>query len=447
MACRNFFSGVEGKQHYEACVQAGAKHVLTSYLQFFQKGDLDFVKRRKLANPEINIMVDSGAHTFLTDWQKYSTWTRKQFDAYAEGYAKWLYDNRKYLFAAVELDIDYCLNMVLGGGAVHSTFGTNIVEQWQKNLFIPLEAKGLPICFVWHTQRRLEGWEEMCSKFSYVGLPGTMSSDADFNKYITVARRYATKIHGFAATKQADFRDWPWFSIDSITWKTSEMYGTLIHWDGHNQKLVYEEDKSARAQYRSYFLKHGLDADGIIKDTAYKEVTKYALISMRAMEAFYEKKFAARTFYYEMRLPMPPVCIKGMESKEVWSAWLKFRPEILFKADAEEKSEFKVRQFLAAISCVQNRMDSLINSTPAYREFLERHFARMMLPAMADPVVFQKEMAVYLTPPNPPALQRVDVEHYLASNNPPKRRPDPAYEMSDLEVDPANELPIPFGQI
>ncbi len=863
MAVRNFFSGVEGKQHYEACVQAGAKHVLTSYLQFFEKGDLDFVKRRKLANPEIHIMVDSGAHTFLTNHQKFASWTRKKFDEYAEGYAKWLHDNRQYLFAAVELDLDYALNMILGGGVANSTFGTNIVESWQRNLFMPLERKGLPICYVWHTQRRLEGWEEMCSKFGYVGLPGGMSSDSDFNKYMTVARRYCTRVHGFAAsvtgdskvqvrnlvtgeissptikelfdscerqeetlpgehygylsqehqtwsltddlksayeglaavvrhrlkkplyrirlrggktvtgtgdhsffsldsfgglvevqpsnlkkgdhlvaslgapllkgsdyaeedmeffglwfgdghvglrddgqpssiwvsgqhhqavtrcceqfaarsgsrfslvpgtvdgymtsidlakwlvanfgrvgpekfigpcllsasrkskaaflrgyfsadgcakgtnrlvslgccrrdlleavqllleewdirsgisdaglsglgfpqwelaisdvrsreifaeeigflqaeqnkalsakngtkavagchrglpvallqepgflwsrkgqglrrrpvyakdrrtalhpqnfcarlremqceyleieqielvsneevevydlsvptterffangilahnTKQSDFRDWPWFSIDSITWKTSEMYGTLIHWDGHNQKLVYEEDKAARSQYRSHFLKHGLDADGIIADTAYKEVTKYALISMRSMEQHYEQKFASRTFYYELRLPMPDYCLKGMPSKEVWATWTKLRPAELFKQDAGEKSEFKVRQFLAALSAVQNRLDSVITSSTPVREFLERSFPRLALPNLADPVVFQKELASYIMPPNPPALQRVDLEHYTPTNNPPKSRGTAMYELDQLEVDPARELPIP----
>ena len=344
MAVRNFLSGVESTQHYQACLDAKAKHVLVSYL-YVQKKGLDVIKDRKNRNPEVNFLVDSGAHTFQTDAAKFSSWSLADYERYVQSYVKWLEANRAYLFAAVELDIDF-------------NVGTSTVEGWQQRYFVPLQ-ESLPIIFVWHAQRGLEGWEEMCSKYPYVGLPGEMSGEADFNKYMTVAKRYMTLVHGFAATKQADFRDWPWASVDSITWKTSEMYGTLIDWDDHSQKLRYDPIKANRANYRDKFISFGLDAEGIITDTAYKEVTKYALISMTRMEAFYANRYKDRTFYYERRLPQPKRCLK-IKDKKTRRLWQSLDPSKSFGQHIGEANPVNIRKFLYAISCVQNRRADLL---------------------------------------------------------------------------------------
>ena len=212
---RCYYSGVEGRQHFEAVVRAGGKHVLLSYL-YIQKSDPDIVKKRKNANPSIGFMVDSGAHSFQSDKEKYSKWSVSDWENYITAYTKWLLANRAYIDCGVEMDIDWVV-------------GTNLVESWQKRFFIPLLEKGVPIIFVWHKQRGLEGWESMCEKLPYVGLPGEFSSEPDFNKYVVTARKYTVRIHGFAATKQQDFRDHEWYSSDSTTWKSAERYGTLIH--------------------------------------------------------------------------------------------------------------------------------------------------------------------------------------------------------------------------
>lgn len=422
MAVKCFFSGVEGKSHYEACRKAGVVNVLASYLQFFQKGDLDFVKKRKLANPEMNFIIDSGAHSFLVAdaKAKWGHWKQADFEKYVQGYCDWLRKNKDYIFAAVELDIEAALNTILGTGT-NSSIGLSIVTSWQDRYFRPLQAEGIEIIYVWHTERKMEGWEEMCRKFSYVGLPGEMTSNADVNKYFSVARRYSTKVHGFAATKQTDFRDWPWASIDSITWKTSEMYGTLIDWDERKQLLKFEEDKTKRVNYRAKFEKFGLDAEGIIRDTNYKAVTEYALISFRQMEKFYERKYAQRLFYYDLRLPHPSVLLKGISETELRKLWLKFRPETLFK-DHVRPSLSDLRTSMAAISAVQNNMDSVVKGSTAMTKFLGHYFPALVYPLTPDFTIFQKELAVYTSPPNPPALSRTEEAHYVPSNNPPRMR-------------------------
>lgn len=434
MAVKCFFSGVESGQHWDQCVSVGVVNVLMSYWQFYQRMPR-IVAERKKQNPKLRFLIDSGAHSFITDWTKFKTWTRADFDAYVEGYAKWLEANLDHIWAAVELDIDYTLNMVLGGSE-SSTIGTSIVESWQKKYFEPLEKKGLQIIYVWHTERRIEGWEDMCARFQYVGLPGEMSNQPDFNRFITIARRYCTKIHGFAATKQRDFRDVPWYSIDSITWKTGEIYGTLLNWDERAQKLEYIDDKTERPRLRSKLDANGFDADAVIQDTNYKEVTRFSLWSMRRMEGFYEEKYAERTYYYELRLPVPNIVAAFSERRtERWSDKMRFAT--LFKKHVNAPWK-KRRQLLTALSSVQYADSSTLKSDPTLLELLKDYFPKLADPLVADLRVFQKELASYIAPPNPAALRRMDMELYEPQNNPPKER-DPKW-LDDISFDPDSVL-------
>lgn len=451
MSVRAYMSGVESQQHFEVCMNAGTKHVLMSYM-YLAKQDPMLLRNRKKANPDVHFMIDSGAHSFLDDKNaaKYANWSRQDFENYVIAYVEWLKKNREYITSAVELDIDYRLNVVVGNGPA-SSIGTSIVQEWQKKYFMPLLEQGMDICFVWHTERKMEGWEEMCSKFPYVGLPGEMSSQPDFNKYMMVARRYMTRVHGFAATKQADYRDWPWYSIDSITWKTAEMYGTLIHWTDREQKLTFEPDKPRWRdfEYVEEMKRRGFDAQtiqGIVTNSNYKALTKYALQSMRLMEAFYERRYAHRTFYYERRLPHPQAVLQNVPNANVARLWASLKPRDLFKHHANEQNIGKLRSFLAAVACIQYKEDVLLKTLPDSLKFLEAYFPKLVTPSIADPLAFQKELAMYLSPPNPPPLARVDKEHYFATNNAPKPREAEKLTLTDLEDDVEN-VPIDFSEI
>jgi hypothetical protein len=428
---RAYFSGVESRQHWQACVDAEVKHVLLSYWQF-QKSDPNIIRDRKRANPNVRFMIDSGAHTFIADLQKGSAkfggWKRADYDAYVKRYVEWLKRNAQYLECAVEFDIDAALNWNLTKSWT-STLGPSIVESWQQEHFAPFKALGLDIIYVWHHERKMEGWEQMCQRFDYVGLPGELSRNEDFNKFIAVARRYTTRIHGFAATKQSDFRDFPWYSIDSITWKTGEMYGTLIDWNPNSQRLSFKE-KEDRPTLRVKFERNGFDAEGIINDTAYKEVTRYSLWSMRQMEKYYADKYKDRTFYYELRLPLP-VVIKRWKGKKLWRKWNLYRPATVFRQHADTKNLAEVESHLCAISAVQNGDWKYLGATPTALAFLKTYFPKLADPLTQDVALFQKEMAVFTAPPNPPPLPRSEPEHYQDNTNAPKRR-DEAVVLKEL---------------
>jgi len=420
MAVINYFSGTEGDSHFNACVDAGVTNVLTSFLYLKKRKDFDIVKRRKKANPHMNWLIDSGAHTFITTKDVYGGWSITTWEEYLDEYTSWLRDNRKYIAGAVELDIDYLV-------------GPSIVEKWQKQYFLPLVEEGIDICFCWHDERGMDGWEDMCSRFSYVGLPGEFSKEKNFTRYIAIAKKYTTRIHGFAATKQADFRDWPWYSVDSITWKHGEISGVLLDWDERTQKFKQYGDKDKRPLLRQKYIDNGFDADAIIDDTNYKEVTKYCLWSMSEMEKFYVKRFSDRIFYYELRLPHPRAVLQ-ISQQRVRAYWKKFRPSELFEAHAEVNKIGRIRGFLFAIACVQYRELGLLKVQ--HKEFLATYFKKHMDSAKLDPITLQKEVSLYISPPNPKAIARTEREHFEPTDEPKSREPsllDEEDEFEDLD--------------
>lgn len=409
MAVQAYFSGVESKQHFDHCVRAGVKHVLMSYLQFYQ-GDLDLVKERKLQHPEMKFMVDSGAFTFITSHEKYQSWTRKDYEDYVRGYVDWLKKNRKYVTIAVEYDIDYTLSVNLGGSP-NSSIGTTMVSAWQQSYFRPLVESGMDVIFVWHENRGPDGWEDMCRRYAHVGMPGHFSSEPDvMNRHIGIARRYGTRIHGFAATKQIDFRDVPWFTVDSITWKTGEMYGNLIVWDERQQRLIFEDDKTQRFKYKQIIEEAGFDSAAIIGDTNYREVTAFGLWSMRRMELFYENRYKDRPFYYEIRLPHWRSVARKSDR---WSnrMWRKLRgPELFDKHSGA--SAARRRELLCAVSAAQSGDLQYVASSGVAKQFLGTYFPKLIEPLVTDASVLQKEIVAFLIPPNPKPLVRDSVDHF-----------------------------------
>lgn len=435
MPVKNFFSGVESAQHYQAAIDAGAQHLLMSYL-YVTKQQGNILAARKKAVPRLKFMIDSGAHTLQVSMGKapYNTWKLADFEKYMQGYAEWLDQNRAYVFAAVELDIAYSLN-IAAGKAAEDPYGDTVVDEWRRKYFRPLQESGIDIIYVWHPAQGHAGWENLCANFPYVGLPGEMSKQEDFNTFVTIARRYTTKLHGFAATKQSDFRDWPWYSIDSTTWKAGEIYGTLPVWDERNQKLRFLAKADNREAYREQFLDWGLKAEAIINDTDYQEVTRASLKSMTAMEEFYVERFKLKTFYYQLRLPHPSQILKLFPAKLALEEWKRFRPLSSFPQHAAVTNPVQVQQILQAISAVQYRQ--LQHVTKYGRDFLEVYFPQQLKATIPDTMLLAKEMAIVITPGNETAQRRETEDDYADSANPPRRRgPD---EIPELDFD--DEIP------
>jgi len=246
-------------------------------------------------------------------------------------------------------------------------------------------------------------------------------------------------------TKQADFRDWPWFSVDSITWKTSEIYGTLIVWHEQRQKLIFEQDKAKRARYKQIMQAMGFNARAIIADTDYRELTRFALRSMTAMEEFYVRRYSHRIFYYHLRLPHPKL-VSRWKDKRVWRAWQLCTPSKNFQLHDKEKSVQKIRDYLVAISAVQNWHPTYFDQPGEPRDFLKAYFLSFLEPQLSDAPSFKKELALLTAPPAPQAVPRTLDSHYTSENNPPRLREQESLTLEDLLPEP-EKLPLSLSEI
>jgi hypothetical protein len=180
-----FFSGVESDRYFDI-VTAESNTVLMSYL-YFKRKPKKFLKERFDKCPELRLLIDSGAHTFLSK-EEYFEKDVAYWEKYLTEYTAWIRENKDHVFAVVELDID-------------DLVGSAKVEEWREKYFAPLEEEGIQVIHVWHSVRGIKNWEQMCQKYQYVGF--SMMGDKDLtvdkcSQMVNMARKHGARVHGLA---------------------------------------------------------------------------------------------------------------------------------------------------------------------------------------------------------------------------------------------------------
>lgn len=182
-----FFSGVESDKYF-GIVTKETNAVLMSYYYLRQQPKKK-MKERYDSRPDLRILVDSGAHTFLQKEDKnpgeFKNKPEEFWDKYLQGYVDWARENKDHVFAVVELDLD-------------SIVGQDKVEEWREKYFIPLEDEGIQVVYVWHPTQGEQEWEKMCKRFSFIGVSLQMDS-TDMQRLVrqmNIAKRYGTRVHG-----------------------------------------------------------------------------------------------------------------------------------------------------------------------------------------------------------------------------------------------------------
>ena len=155
-------------------------------------------------------LLDSGAFTFMSNSKKKVDW-----DEYVESYAKFINDNSiKYFF---ELDID---NIV----------GIKEVERLRNKLERLTQKKCIP---VWHKSRGIEYWQKMCEDYDYVAIGGIVTKEIKQQDYkyfiplLKIAKENNCKVHGLGFTNLKSLSKYPFYSVDSTSWKSGNRFGTL----------------------------------------------------------------------------------------------------------------------------------------------------------------------------------------------------------------------------
>ena len=153
------------------------------------------------------ILIDSGAHSFQfgikVEWEEY---TRQ----YADFIRRF---DRPNVLGYFEMDIE-------------NIIGYDNVKELRKIL----EAESDKIIPVWHPERGIQDYHDMCQKYSgkviaIGGFKGTDIKDNQFLMFLKTARRYNCKVHCLGMTRTQVLDKVPFDFTDSSSWVQCAIYG------------------------------------------------------------------------------------------------------------------------------------------------------------------------------------------------------------------------------
>lgn len=163
-----------------------------------------------------NYLLDSGAFTFMTSKKDENI----NWENYVIKYANFVKKhNIKYFF---ELDID-------------SIVGLKEVERLRAILEKITERQCIP---VWHKNRGLDYWKQMCKDYNYISIGGIVTQEIKRTEYdvftplLKIARQNNTKVHGLGFTNLKGMNKYRFYSVDSTSWIYGNMSGTIFIFNG-----------------------------------------------------------------------------------------------------------------------------------------------------------------------------------------------------------------------
>jgi len=171
-----------------------------------------------------DVMIDSGAFHLQHESKVVD------FEKYLDGYIGFIKKWKDYINCYVELDVDNKVSL-------------SRMESWHKRMS---DEIGLDPIIVWHPQRGYKKWIEYCEKYDYVGYSGAVEQGirVDMNVevelmswFFEIARKYNTKVHGFAFTKPKQIQKGMFYSVDSASYSTLRRYGSITSFEGGDLKV------------------------------------------------------------------------------------------------------------------------------------------------------------------------------------------------------------------
>lgn len=277
-------SGVENDRYFSIVNGANIETMLMSYLYLRRKGK-KFLAERIAENPNVKFLIDSGAHTFLTN-DEYKDKPIEYWEDYLEKYTKFLRENKDHIFAGVELDIT-------------SIVGQDKVDEWREKYFEPLEKEGVLVCYVWHLVDGEKKWEEMCRKYDYVGFSTEVveqMSHAQITKMFNIAKKYNARVHGFAITSLEYMTKFPFYTIDSTTWLVGTQFGEVNYFDGRRMKRLKKDEW--KRTYKNKLIKLGADWDLASREDPY-ELIRINLLVFKEVEKYVRRVNRTRMYWID----------------------------------------------------------------------------------------------------------------------------------------------------
>lgn len=174
--------------------------------------------------PKAELMIiDSGAHSFQkgkkVDWVKYT-----------QEYAEWIKKNDcDKIVGYFEMDVDNIIGY------------DNVLE-----LRKILESVSDKIIPVWHKNRGIQDFKDMCKKYSgkVIAITGFKNEDIQDHQYLMFlkyAKEHNCKVHCLGMTRKKILDAVPFDYVDSSSWKQASIFGKI-----GNRKVTKEFSKTNR---------------------------------------------------------------------------------------------------------------------------------------------------------------------------------------------------------
>jgi len=184
------------------------------------------------------ILIDSGAHSFqkgkVVKWNEYTS-----------EYANWIEHNDcDKIIGYFEMDID-------PAGYKYSKV---------KELRKILTNKSNKIIPVWHKNRGIEDFKDMCKKpihkdkiIAITGFKNEDIKDCDYINFVKYAHYYGCKVHCLGMTRRKILDSVPFDYVDSSSWKQKAIYGKA-----GKLKVTKEFSKAKRWEVMKYNYIEGM---------------------------------------------------------------------------------------------------------------------------------------------------------------------------------------------
>lgn len=338
MATKIFMASAENCLNRQ--LDAGVRHHLFTFYHI-RKGKRDILEN--LPNGHL-ALIDSGAWSIRNSMPENEI-TKEWCEKYIKDYFSWLLKWKHKIFAAVELDIE-------------AVVGYDIVKKWQLETFRTLEHEGLQIIYVWHPERGAKEWENMCKKFSYVGIADAgadlknetsrVGGGMGLARMMQVAAKHKTRVHGFGITREDIITRLPFYTVDSMTWKNGERFGELQVFRAGKLNKVSCNNKQKRVLYTGYLKKIGMSAEEvkkIIKDADGYTVTKANMKAWLMFQNAVQRRVAHKAYW-----------LSAKEKQEIITMKEKLRDEAMVRKVSvdEPKNHVKLRNLFDDLSDKMN---------------------------------------------------------------------------------------------
>lgn len=261
-------------------LEFGIREFLASYV--YIKGRESFYNDlfAQLKDENGLFMADSGAFSYMGKTLTDKMCTEEYWTPYLEKYVEYLDNNMDNIYVAANMDIDKIV-------------GKDIVQKWNEKYFEPLQKKGLDICYVAHETvgdpNAVKHFEEYCKRYNYVGVNQRQKAHA--MKFYNLANRYGIRTHGFAWTQFDLCKQYPFASVDSVTFQTGSLYGNTFDYDGKNFRKHLANKKYYRKASRHDYEKYaGVDFEDVFGEREDRNsVTKMNLLAWMGFRSDYLK--------------------------------------------------------------------------------------------------------------------------------------------------------------